>query len=689
MTRAKPGGRAALAARRRRLAILLLLATLAVSLHGCSSTKYLEVRKVPKNPLAGPLNLLSRKGPQPTERTIQTLRRYDLEKLNKKDPAETLVQLQEEIVQEPTADKIHAFSELAYIAAYKADAMGDDARALNLYGAAVFYAYDYLFDPMYDPLRNPYDPQFRRACDLYNGSLEAALRLIQRNGQLLPGESLMVDTGTEQIRVDVATEGSWKPEDFERLEFASDYEITGLKNQHHSFGLGVPMIAVRRPGRPDDPVEQYYPKQLSFPVTAFLRIVPARPDGAGRGKRQCVLELHDPMDASTTTVANRLVPLETDLSTPLGYKLEKGQEKQSIVIATLGLLNPDGAESITGLYMVEPYDPRKIPVLMVHGLWSSPMTWMEMFNDLLAYPEIRSNYQFWFYLYPTGEPFWFAANQLRADLIEARQNLDPYGDNPVFDQMVLVGHSMGGLVSMMQTLDSGEDFWHILSDRPFGDLQADEEVRDEVAQTVFFQPNPSVHEVITIGTPHRGSTFANDYTRFLARKLIRLPSRILWVTQRLVMENPGFFRDTDMLTISTSIDSLAPDSPILPAMLGAKRAPWVQYHNIVGVIPEDSFLQRFSERGDGVVSFDSAHREDFRSEIVVAADHTTVHAHPRSILEVRRILLEHLSEMRGFTPGQVTQAAYGEFPTSPPPRSAEGPIRVNGVPAAESEGQRR
>ncbi len=77
---------------------------------------------------------------------------------------------------------MHAFSELAYIAAYKADAVGNDARALNLYGATVFYAYDFLFDPLYDSLRNPYDPQFRRACDLYNAGLEAALRLIDRNG---------------------------------------------------------------------------------------------------------------------------------------------------------------------------------------------------------------------------------------------------------------------------------------------------------------------------------------------------------------------------------------------------------------------------------------------------------------------------------------------------------------------------
>ena len=146
--------------------------------------------------------------------------------------------------------------------------------------------------------------------------------------------------------------------------------------------------------------------------------------------------------------------------------------------------------------MVEPFDPNKIPVLMVHGLWSSPMTWMEMFNDLLAYPEIRSNYQFWFYLYPTGQPFWNSANQLRDDLTELRQSLDPGHSNPIFDHMVLVGHSMGGLVTMMQTLESGQDFWNILSDHPFPDLQADEAVRERDGQDRFLpsQPDDSVRD---------------------------------------------------------------------------------------------------------------------------------------------------------------------------------------------------
>ena len=366
-----------------RAAVLFLLLTMVCGLAGgCSNNGYLKVRKVPKNPLEGPLNLLSHKGPQPTERTLQTLRRYDLEKLQSKDPDTALMRLQEEISKEPIADKLRAFAELAYIAAYKADAVGNDARALNLYGATVFYAYDYLFDPLYDSLRNPYDPQFRRACDLYNSGLEAALRLMDRKGQLTPGETLMVDTGTEQIRVDVVARGPWKVQDFEEFEFASDFQITGLKNHNHSYGLGVPMIAVRRPGSADDPMEQYYPEKPTFPVTAFLRTVPIQPGQQGRAGRSCVLELFDPLDSSTTQVANRLVPLETDLSTPLGYQLEKGQGNQALAVATLGLLKPDSGASLQGLYMVEPYDPDKIPVLLVHGLWSSPMTWMEMFNDL-------------------------------------------------------------------------------------------------------------------------------------------------------------------------------------------------------------------------------------------------------------------------------------------------------------------
>ena len=136
-----------------------------------------------------------------------------------------------------------------------------------------------------------------------------------------------------------------------------------------------------------------------------------------------VLELHDPFDRQSIDVCGRDVPLEADLSTPLAYFLNQ-PEFQDSSISTLGLLRPGDAKRLQGLYMLEPFDPHKMPVVMVHGLWSSPITWMEMYNDLRSDPLVREYYQFWFYLYPTGQPFWYSATQMREDLAMIRRNIE-------------------------------------------------------------------------------------------------------------------------------------------------------------------------------------------------------------------------------------------------------------------------
>src|SRR5262249_36280200 len=137
-----------------------------------------------------------------------------------------------------------------------------------------------------------------------------------------------------------------------------------------------------------------------------------------------VLELYDPLERQSISVAGRDVPLESDLSTPLAYFLDLPQFQDS-QISTVGLFKPGEMKKLQGLYMLEPYDPTKMPVVMVHGLWSSPVTWMEMYNDLRSDPAVREHYQFWFYLYPTGQPFWFSGTQMREDLATMRRTLDP------------------------------------------------------------------------------------------------------------------------------------------------------------------------------------------------------------------------------------------------------------------------
>jgi len=270
-------------------------------------------------------------------------------------------------------------------------------------------------------------------------------------------------------------------------------------------------------------------------------------------------------------------------------------------------------------------------------------------------------------LYPTGQPFWISAAQFRADLAEARHTLDPTGQEPALDQMVLIGHSMGGLIARLQTIHSRDDFWQLVANVPITSIEADPESRKKLAEAFYFAPSASVRRVVTIGTPHRGSDFSNQTTQWLMSKLISLPAALVEPYQKLYRDNPGRFADRTLLKINTSIDSLSPRNPVFDVMLAGQHAPWVTYHNIVGQLSPDSFVARISGAGDGVVQIDSARVDDAVSELSVNADHSTVHAHPAAVLEVRRILLEHLAELRGqaVTPAasqaaQAIHAAGGE-----------------------------
>jgi pimeloyl-ACP methyl ester carboxylesterase len=676
--------------RRRRCALVMSMASVLAS--GCAtSSEWVQVRDTPRNPLAGTLDLLSPGGPKPTARTMQLLRRYDLAGELNGDEAALLARLEDIQRREPNPEHEYAMAEVAYITATQAEKL-NKPRALEFYGTALIHSYRYLFDDeghsneepgsdvtmassiesslpiSVDPRRsaplpvNAYDPQFRGASDLYNQSLEGMLRLVQQEGELRPGTSRTVKTAnhTSSFKVVMHSTG-WRPEQIERFEFVSDYKVKGLRNHYHTYGLGVPLIAVRRSTGRDEAAEQFYPPSVCFPMTAFLRV-----ESPGNTAAQSdaplvsdptaplfVLELYDPLDRQNIYVAKHEVPLEADLSTPLAFFLNQPQFQDNH-LSTVGLLRPDEAKQLQGLYMLEPFDPGKMPIVMVHGLWSSPITWMEMYNDLRSDPLVRQHYQFWFYLYPTGQPFWVSATQMREDLAMMRRELDPTRQKPALDQMVLVGHSMGGLVSKLQSVESAGAFWQTMSEREFADLQADDETRRTLASTFFFRPNPSVRRVVTIGTPHRGSQFSNRITRWLGQKAITVPRKMLQGRDELIARNRDFFRPGAPLDIRTSIDSLAPDSPVLPVLLAATPGPWVAFHNVVGRDPDPGWREYLVGDGDGVVSLASARLDDMRqlrSQVIVPADHISVHRHPQSILEIRRLLMEQLVELQCFASG--------------------------------------
>jgi hypothetical protein len=80
-------------------------------------------------------------------------------------------------------------------------------------------------------------------------------------------------------------------------------------------------------------------------------------------------------------------------------------------------------------------------------------------------------------------------------------------------------------------------------------------------------------------------------------------------------------------------------------MMRAQKAEGVKYHNIIGVVEKRGIFGKSTKKGDGVVELASAKMDDVESEVIINAEHTTIHTTDKAILEVRRILLEHLQEV--------------------------------------------
>ena len=605
-----------------------------------------------KSPIALPARNWFAKAPQPSPRTEQLLRKFNVLEQYHNDPDSVIAWLRKLVGQSPVMQEVHALAELSQQQGRWSLQRGNRSRAIRMYSVALQQSYHFLFAPQLDVERNAYDPQFRSMCDIYNQSLESLLRVVCDNGTFVPGQSMTVEDDQHEIEFEVRIKGRWENEQFEKFELVGDYQTRGFENEYRTYGLGVPLIAVRKRHAAETPVEKYYPPDLTLAMTAFCDFENSVPNQSplteAMGtpvKHRAVLTLYDPLETPTIETHAKTVPLQSDTTTPLAYHLDDPLLNTG-VLATASLLNAETTKQIHGMYMLEPYDPNKIPVVMVHGLWSSPVTWAHMFNDLRANVDIRKNYQFWFYSYSTAQPFWVSAMAMRQDLTRIREELDPQGYSKSLDQMVLVGHSMGGLISKMQTVSSGDRFWQRVSDVPLDSLKGDRETLDRVRNVFFFEPVSSVKRVITIATPFSGSEFANGTARWFSHKFFTLPSFQTTGLEKLISQNPKAFNDPDLLTARTSVDSLACDSPMIEELRLSASSDGVKFNNVIGRLPKKTVLAKEAiGDSDGVVSVESAKYDQCESEVFVPEEHSHVHQHAACIYEVQRILLANLTNL--------------------------------------------
>lgn len=476
-----------------------------------------------------------------------------------------------------------------------------------------------------------------RAAEIYQNAITKLIVVGQKQKRFHPSEGLRLQIDSRPVTIPIAYHGfPWRPEDFDCLQPVCETKSKDLKTWYRCNGLGVPFIAFHH----RRPCEKFRAEKQPFPATLVLYPTPVKQNDTNgiappNGPRQFGFALADPLRVSRLKLEKTEAEIARDQSSSLAYRLSNDPKN-----AFESFVQPGNNESSQGLYMIEPYQPGKIPVVFVHGLLSSPTTWANAANEMRARTDLMARYQIWAFDYPTGEPFLSSAASLRHQLRQIQLYLDPTCQDPAMSQMVVVGHSMGGLVSKLLVTHSGTELWDSVSCRPFDEVKMTPEVRSDLAPSFFFEPTPMVRRVVFMGTPHRGSPWARRPIGRIGAKLVEEPSE--WTAQhrRLVEENPNVFSEEFERRIPTSIDLLKPKSPLLA---GINRLPFSQHvklHSIIGC----GYWMCGAGDSDRVVPVSSARLTQVESEKRVRAKHGQVNETAKAVDEMFAIFREHVRQ---------------------------------------------
>lgn len=558
------------------------------------------------------------------------LRRFNLVGEHKNDPAAVIAFLHDKALHDDRRDTLYALAELSYLYGERLEksvSEAEQALAPDYFLIASIYAYFFLLDDRNEPAVNAFDIRARTAADLYNFALWRGLETGKAGALNLTRAVRKLPVGALAITVDL-TKYPWKLEEFERFEPVDKYVIRGISIRNRSKGVGSALIGVKT-------VSQEDPFPQAVPTTIFLRIN-ANLVELTAGTATASLEFYSAYDDNLLEVKDRHPPLETDTTTPVAYALETSK----VWGLGLGAFWGKEFESIpNGLYLSQPYQPGRIPVVFVHGTFSNPAWWAEMLNTLRGDPILQQKFQFWAFLYNSSAPIVVSATDLRDALRSKVAELDPEGKYPALREMVVIGHSQGGLLTKLTVVDTGDSLVLALTGKDLDSLELPEEKKAEVRRLLVVEPVPEIKRVVFISTPHRGSILSKGWVRTLIKKIVTLPKRIIETSLGF---HDYLSEDVKKMIgsgkIATSIDSMSPDNPLLKTLADTPLAPGVVGHSIIAVKGEGD--PKLGD--DGVVAYTSAHLDGMESEFIVRSGHSS-QGHPFTIEEVRRILLEHLA----------------------------------------------
>ncbi len=440
----------------------------------------------------------------PSDYSTQILERSALSDRFESDPQTVLAELNSGLGKPDERDRLFALSELSFDYA-------QESGNQSYYLASAAYGYAFLFPTNPADAPGPYDPRLRLAVDLYNRGI--ALGLATKDGKEVDLSERQLSLPFGSLSLGIEPEGfNYGGSHLTKFASLADLDVRGLRNTYRRPGIGAALSARVEP-TPGSPGSRWISASAKVPISAFVRFDDPRL-AMTSGRLHGTVELYDEDRTGFVQVGTQSVPLESDPSAALAYRLEGAPiwdfELAGFRKGDFSLPDSGNGGDVNGLFMLHPYHPDMIPVVFVHGTASSPARWAEMANELLGDPAIVSRYQLWFFLYNSGNPIVLSAMRLRESLVAVRKAVDPEGKDAALNQMVVIGHSQGGLLTKMMVVESGNRFWSNVTSIPFDQAELDPDTRDLVSRAMFFKPQPFVTRVIITATPHPGSYLASN-----------------------------------------------------------------------------------------------------------------------------------------------------------------------------------
>jgi hypothetical protein len=462
-------------------------------------------------------------------------------------------------------------------------------------------------------------------------SLDGLLRTLQKHGppQTWTGTQFM-DGWTVTFAGDPAARLSIPPSWCDRIMAAAPAAGARRHTNGRTDGTGLPVVMVqRRTKTTSDPF--FPPNGRRFPATLTVDF---------SDERKATLTFHHSRNVDSVRLRGHVRPLAGDLPAAIDAAMG-GRALRKYAFS--GLLRPDVHLKDAGIYTPEPFDPRKIPLVLVHGFESAPHIWKNVMRSVAADPVLRRHYQVWYFLYPSGLSIHVAAASLRESLQKAHHFYNPGQRHPAVKRMVIAGHSMGGLLARMQVIDSRSEIYRAFFTVPFDKLPLGPQNRDLVKRTLYFEHLPFVKRVVFIATPHGGSDIAElSVIRFVSRviqptKLITgLFNELSAVAHYAI--NPRLHRFRDFGSRST--EGLSPGHPLLTAI--GERPILVPWHNLISIWWPMSLGKTLENSTDGAVTYRSAWLPGAESTTVVQSFHACAET-PAVANALKQILHRHLT----------------------------------------------